>query len=38
MRQKSVDSLSCLEILDCPNQYRNNVNLQHLINNVDPDE
>ena len=38
MRQKSVDSLSCLEILDCPNQYRKNVSLQHLINKVDPHE
>lgn len=34
-KRKSVDSLSCLEILDCPNQYRKNVSLQHLINKVD---
>ena len=38
MRQNSVDSLSCLEILDCPNQYRKNVSLQRLINKVDPHE
>ena len=34
MRQRSVDSLSCLEILDCPNQYRKHVSLQHLIQKV----
>ena len=37
-REKSVDTLSCLEILDCPNQYRKNLSLQHLINKVDPHE
>ena len=34
-RQKSTDTLSCLEILDCPNQYEKNVSLKHLTEKID---
>ena len=34
-RQKSTDTLACLEILDCPNQYKKNVSFEHLTQKVD---